>query len=523
MQQTDMTPLDYLAILKRRKWSLMLPAGLVFLLAVLVAVLLPSIYRSEATILIEAQEIPANFVESTVTSYVEQRIQTINQRIMSFSTLLKIINDHGLYPEMKDSYTAEEIVEKMRSDITLEPLSADVVDRHTGRPTTATIAFNLSYEGKNPQKVQAVANVLTSHFLEENLKERVQQVEQTSAFLETEVDRIKAELSQTESKIAVFKQQHISELPEMLQVNLQGLNNTQRSIEAAQQELRSLKERAGYFKTQLASVDPYVKDEEEQASTQRLEELKVQLVALTKRFSDEYPDVKKTRAEIKDLQKTIGTPKHTDQGAPDNPAYITLAAQLASVRADIKSVQEQIESLTADAARYQSRMAATPAVEDEYNDLMITRNNTQAKFDDLMGKLMEAQVAHGLEKEQKGERFSLIDAPRLPEKPFKPNRLAIILIGIVLGGGTGVGSAVLREFSDDRVHGVDMLQKATRLPVLAGIPVIWTPQELVRKHRQRIGVACGLVVAVIVALAIVHFTIIDLQVVWVSLTRKVAI
>jgi len=523
MQQTPMTPRDYLEIVRRRKWSLLLPAVIIFLLAAAIALALPSIYRSESTILIEEQEIPADFVVTTVTGYAEQRIQQINQRIMSFSRLLEIIQRFDLYPELKDKWTTEEIVEKMKEDTVLEPLSAEIVDKRTGRPTTATIAFTLSYVGKNPRKVQQVANVLTSLFLEENLQVRTRQAQDTSAFLEGEMDRVKAELAVIESQISGFKEAHINELPEMLQLNLQTLNNVERNIELSSQQLRTLKEKEEYLLTQLASITPY---EEEHATRQRLEELKVQLVHLTKRFTDEYPDVKKTRAEIAELEKQLAGADENpgkDKGSPDNPAYITLSAQLASTRAEINSAKRQIEDLNLAVTQIRLRIAASPKVEEEYNTLVIARNNTQAKYDDLMRKHMEATVAHGLEKEQKGERFTLIEPPRLPEKPFKPNRLAIMLIGLVLGIGAGIGLGALREFSDDAVHDGDSLTMMTQFPVLAGIPPILTQKDISRMRLKRIVWAGGVVGVMLIGLAVFHFFVMDLDIFWAKLMRKFAL
>ncbi len=523
MQQMPMTPKDYLDILKRRKWSLILPAAIIFLIAGVVALVLPAVYQSEATILIEEQEIPEDFVMATVTGYAEQRIQQINQRIMSYSRLVEIIQRFGLYPEIKDKWTTEEIVEKMKEDTRLEPVSAEIVDKRTGRPTTATIAFTLSYEGKNPQKVQQVANVLTSLFLKENLQVRAKQASDTTAFLESEMDRVKAELAGIESEIANFKEAHIDQLPEMLQLNLQTLNNIERNIELSSQQLRTLKEKEEYLQTQLASIMPY---EEEQATRQRLEELKVQLVHLTKSFSEEYPDVIKTRAEIAELEEQLKNPdknpaKTGDQ--PDNPAYITMAAQLASTQSEIASVKRQIEELNFSVDAYRTRIAGTPKVEEAYNVLIVARVNTQAKYDDLMRKHMEARVAHGLEKEQKGERFTLIEPPRLPEKPFKPNRLAIMLIGIVLGMGAGVGLAALREFSDDAVRNGDSLTMVTQFPVLAGIPEIMTAKDVSDRRRKRLVWAGCAVSAVVLGLVVFHFFVMDLDIFWAKLMRKLAI
>jgi polysaccharide chain length determinant protein (PEP-CTERM system associated) len=523
MQQMPMTPKDYLEIVKRRKWSLVLPAVIIFLLAGIVALALPSIYQSESTILIEEQEIPADFVMATVTGYAEQRIQQINQRIMSFSRLLEIIQRFDLYPELKDRWTTEEIVEKMKGDTALEPVSAEIVDKRTGRPSTATIAFTLSYEGKNPQKVQQVANVLTSLFLEENLQVRAKQASDTTDFLESEMDRVKAELTVIESQIADFKEAHMNELPEMLQLNMQSLNNIERSIELASQQLRTLKEKEEYLQTQLASLTPY---EEEQATRQRLEELRVQLVHLTKRFSEEYPDVKKTRAEIAELEEQLKNPgrnpgKNNDQ--PDNPAYITLAAQLASTQSEIESVKRQLKELDSSVNAYRLRIAGTPKVEEAYSALMSARDNTQAKYDDLMRKHMEARVAHGLEKEQKGERFTLIEPPRLPEKPYKPNRLAIMLIGIVLGMGAGIGLAALREFSDDAVRSAESLTMMTEFPVLAGIPEIMTAKDIAGRRTKRLALAVGALAVVVLGLVVFHFFVMDLDIFWAKLMRKLAI
>jgi len=523
MQQMPMTPKDYLAIVRRRKWSLVLPAVIIFLIAGAVALVLPSIYLSQSTILIEEQEIPNDFVMATVTGYAEQRIQQINQRIMSFSRLLEIIQRFDLYPELKDKWTTEEIVEKMKGDTALEPVSAEIVDKRTGRPSTATIAFTLSYEGKNPQKVQQVANVLTSLFLEENLKVRAKQASDTTDFLESEMDRVKAELAVIESQIADFKEAHMNELPEMLQLNMQSLNNIERSIELASQQLRTLKEKEEYLQTQLASLTPY---EEEQATRQRLEELKVQLVHLTKRFSEEYPDVKKTRAEIAELEEQLKNPgknpgKNNDQ--PDNPAYITLAAQLASTQSEIESVKRQVRGLESSVNAYRLRIAGTPKVEEAYSVLMVARDNTQAKYDDLMRKHMEARVAHGLEKEQKGERFTLIEPPRLPEKPFKPNRLAIMLIGIVLGMGAGIGLASLREFTDDTIWNADQLLRIASYPILAGIPEIKTQEDIARKRMIRIAAVGAALLVITAGVLVFHFAVMDLDVFWARLMRKLAL
>jgi polysaccharide chain length determinant protein (PEP-CTERM system associated) len=522
MEERVMTPADFYAILKRRKWSLILPAIVVLLIAAAVALLLPAVYRSSATILIEEQEIPQEFVMTTVTSFAEQRIQQINQRIMSTSRLVGIIQGLNLYPGLKGKRTTEELVEKMREDTALDPISAEVIDRRTGRPATATIAFELSYQGKNPKKVQQVANTLTSLLLEENLKERVKQVAETSEFLESEMERVKAELAGLEKRIADFKEKHISELPEMMAVNQQSLNNIERAIESANERRRSLGEREGFLQAQLASVNPHLEEQEGINAMTRLKQLRLELVNYEERFTDKHPDIIRTRAEIKRLEEEIAAGGSL-QALPNNPAYITLSAQLASTQAEMASIERQIADMKQQQQQFRERVGATPRVEEEYNSLMIAKTNTQAKYNDLMQKVMEAKVAHGLEKEQKGERFVLIDPPLLPQKPFKPNRLAIVLIGFVLGVGAGVGFAALREFSDDTVRSVDQLEAAVGLPVLTGVPVILTGKDISSRRWKRVGLAAAVVAVAVVAVALFHYQVMDLDVFWAKLMRKLAL
>ena len=527
MEPKAMTMNDYFSIVKRRKWSLILPMFIIFMVAGIVALALPSIYKSTSTILIEEQDIPIEFVKASVTSYAEQRLQSIYQRTVSFSKLLDIINRFNLYPDLKEKWTTEEIVEKMREDLLLEPISSEVTDRRTGRPSTATIAFTLSYEGKNPGNVQRVANVIASLFLEENLRIREKQVTETSEFLEKEMEKVKANLSELEAKMAVFKTAHMNELPELLQVNMQSLNNLESTIGRLSEQLRNLKEREGYLQTQLASVP--LEFEEENRDKVRLAELKVQLVHLTTQFSDQYPDVIKTKAEIAELEKQVNdksvktdNPGHSDN-PPDNPAYITLASQLSSTQADILSTQRQIQEADKMRNLYRQRILNTPKVEEAYKAILIERDNTQAKYNDLMRKHMEAKVAQGLEKDQKGERFTLIEPARLPETPYKPNRLAIMLIGMVLGIGAGVGWASLREFTDHAIRDSGSLALATSFPVLASIPEIVTEEDIQRKKKKRVIMIVALVLSAVVGLIVFHLLVMDLNVFWAKLMRKVSL
>jgi polysaccharide chain length determinant protein (PEP-CTERM system associated) len=489
MEQDVKTIEDILTIVKRRKWHLIWPAVGVFLLSAIIAFAWPPTYRSISTILIEEQEIPREYVMTTVSSYAEQRLQSINQRIMSSTRLTEIINRFNLYTDVRDKWTMEEIIDKMRNkDIKFETISADVIDRRTGRPTAATIAFSLAYEGRNPAVVQQVANVLASLYLEENLRVREQQTEGATKFMDDERKVVEEQMAAIDKQIAAFKRSNINTLPELSQYNLQALDRIEREIDQLNNQIKELQERDSII----------------------LRELRMKLLNLESRFTSDYPDVIKTKKEIAEMEKKL-----TEEGQdPENSKSFNPA---------IDSVRRQLKMAQAKRNDYQRRIATTPQVEESYRVLITQRNNLQAKYDDLTKKYMESKVASGLEKGQMGERFTLIDAARLPEKPVKPNIPAILLIGLVLGMGAGVGSASLKEFSDTSVRTADALEAATSMVVLAGIPEIVTEEDISRVKKQRMAWLIGIVLFIIVGLVAIHFLVMDLDVLWARLMRRLAL
>jgi polysaccharide chain length determinant protein (PEP-CTERM system associated) len=513
------TAQDFLDILKRRRWSIIAPAGVVFILAAIVAFCWPPTYRSTATILIEEQEVPREYVNTAVTTFADQRLQEINQRIMGTTKLLEIITKFKLYDDLKSKWTTEEIVDKMRKDIKFNTVSADVIDPRSGQPRPATIAFTLSYNGKNPAVVQQVASELTTLYLEENLKNREEQAQGTSKFLENEMNSVQAQLANFDNQIKTYKQGHINSLPELTQLNLQSLDTLEREIVSLSYQLRTLKEKESDIQSQLSTIPT---DAGNQDKT-RLSELRVKLGEMKTRLTDEHPDVIKTKSEIAELVKQLrASGRDSADNKPDNPAYITLSSQLAGIQSEIGSTKRQIDTLSRKRDDYKNRIAASPGVEEGYKNILLQRNNLQLKYDDLSKKFMEAKVSSGMEKAQKGDRFTLIDAARLPEKPVSPNIPAILLIGLVLGLGCGVGVAALNEQGDQTARTPEMLARVTSFPVLAGIPEIVTWEDIAReKVKRRRTIICVLLVLVITPV-LFNFLVMDLDVFWAKALRKMA-
>ena len=248
---------DYIKMLRRRKRIISIVAAIVMVLVVLIAFLWPATYRSEAIILIEEQDVPQELVQTTITSYAIKRIQEIQQRIMTIGNIMDIVERFTLYTDRElDKKTRTEIAEEFREAVTINPVSAEVVDPRSGRPTQAVIAFNLSFDGDVPSKVQKVTNELTTLFLNENLKDRTQQTQSTSDFLTTESEVLSKELDRLGAEIAKFKEDKKGALPEFYQYNLNIVDRTENTISDLTFQQKELEKRVIRLKSEMVTIDP---------------------------------------------------------------------------------------------------------------------------------------------------------------------------------------------------------------------------------------------------------------------------
>ncbi|MCU7862257.1 MAG: lipopolysaccharide biosynthesis protein [Candidatus Thiodiazotropha sp. (ex Lucinoma kastoroae)] len=521
---------DYLAILKRRKKQLIIPALVILILSAGLAFGLPSVYRSEATILIEQQEIPTELVRSTVTSYAGERIQIISQRVMTTENLSKIIDSYGLYKDERESTSITLLVEKLREEIQLEMISADVVDPRSGRPTTATIAFKLSFNSKHPRIAQKVTNELVNLYLDGNLKRRTQSAMETSNFLGAEAEKLNLQIAELETLLATFKEQHINNLPELQELNIQLMERNERELSDTDQQIRNLEERKIYLQSELAQMSPtsdlYNSSGNRVMGTEdRLRALQTEYVSLSTRYTDDHPTLIKIIGEIKALKKELGDSSGgvSNIARSDNPAYLQMETQLQAAESELASLKEMRIEVKAKIKDFEERLMQSPQVEREYRNLTRDYENALAKYQEVKAKQLEAELSESLERERKGERFSLIEPPQLPEEPDKPNRLAILFLGFVFSFAGGFGNVVVRENMDQTVYGSKGVIAITNAPPLAVIPYI----ECSEDHRQKATSSklaiFGLMAAITVTLASVHLFYKPLDVIWYIVLRQLGI
>lgn len=568
---------EYIAGLKRRKNKILLTAGTLFLLTAVVALVLPPVYRSTATILIEEQEIPPELVRSTITSFADQRIQVISQQVMTRANLMQIVERYNLYPRQRRHETNEEILARMREDIRLDIVNADVIDRRSGNKTTATIAFTLSYDGETREGAQKVANELTSLYLNENLKTRQEKAAETSSFLSEEVRRLSQHISDTESKLAAFKAQNVGRLPELVGLNMQLRDRTDSELLETERQISVLQERKIYLEGQLALIKPNspmisAGGERILDSSERLKALEAQYASLSGVYSDQHPDIIKMQREISALRKETGDDSLAEQQKqltrlraelatarekysddhpdiiklkrsiaslekavlapraavketekPENPAYIALQSQLRAAEKELQTLQTKRNDLKAKMATYEARIEQTPQVERVYLDLNRDHENSLRRYQELKAKQMEAEVAQELEKDSKGERFSLIDPPQYPEKPHSPNRPAILLLGLLLSIGGGLGYGAILESLDRSVKSSKELLSLGVAPLLATVPYLVNDAERSHKRKTRAVVATSGLAMLVVLVVLIHMLWMPLDVLWYSILRRLSV
>jgi len=571
---------DFGDLFRRRKWQFIVPAVVLFIVISVVSVFLPATFRSSAIILIEQQDIPSEMVKSTITSFADERIQVISQRVMTTKNLTTVIKKYDLYVKERKKDTREEVLDEMRENVNLNMISANVIDPRSGQPTAATIAFKLSFDSPSPGLAQKVTNELVSLYLNENLKSRTEKAAQASDFLSDESDRLRKQISGFETRLAEFKEKNAGSLPELSQFNLQMLERTDRELLEVDRQVRTLEERKIYLESQLAQLTPNAmlySDTGERILTpqgrlkgletryltaiatygsnhpdiikmrreikalkknvekpdnpideikKNIEGLTGELVMLLKQYSANHPDVKNLQRKIDSLQFVISNnpeSKKSDPFKADNPAYIELQARLDATNGDISSYTINRSKLKDKLADIEARIMRTPQVEREYLSLARDHKTAVAKYHEIVTKHMSAKLSEELEKDNKGERFSLIEPPLLPERPIKPNRIAIVILGFVFSLGFGFGIIFLLEMMDKTVRGIKDITSVVGFPPLAIIPYIATYDEIVHSKKNMLIVLGSSMSIVTLSFFLTHTFYKPLDVIWFIVMRKLGI
>lgn len=514
--QGDLSIEHYARVIFHRKWIVIV----VFLLGTIGTFIftsrLPDVYSSETVILVDPQKVPDTYVRSTVTGDVRNRLGTLSQQILSVTRLQKIIDSLNLYPEERKIMAREDIITRMRKDISVSIVSDFGANQELQ-------AFRISYSGKQPRLVAQVTNELASLFIEENLKAREQQATGTTEFLNNQLQETRKALEGQEGKLRDFKLKHIGEMPEQQSASLQILGQLQSQLQLESEALSRAEQQKNYLQSMMATqtnapvVDMDNSDtvkisskavDKRSPSQNQVSSTRAKLAALLTRYSDEHPDVRRLKRQIEDEDakqaKERNEPAPGSESQPTEPADFVVASsqpkrpsqqprmisnpvltsQLGVAEAEIAKHREEQQRISKSLSRYQARLEAIPVREQQITELVRDYEIAKGHYKQLLEKQMSAETATQLEIRQKGERFSVLDPAQPAERPSRPQRSLINAAGSITGLALGLLLALVTELLGMSITTPEQIVAVSGYPVLEVIPVIYTHADRVSQKRR---------------------------------------
>ena len=487
----------YLDIARRRHLHFLIPVFLGWLTVWGMSWVLPTKYKSSTLILVEQPTMPENYVAPNVNENLQARLQSITQQILSRTRLLIIIDKLNLYREAPPKVTRDDKVEMMRKDI-----SIDTVRNTQNNEITS---FRINYSAHDPRIAQQVTSELTGLFINENLKVRQAQSEDTTKFIEKQLEEARASLSEQEAKVRLFQGAHVGALPSQQASNLQILSGLQGQLQGEQDALNAAKQQRVYYESLIEQYRNMRSTSRTidgvptglPAIEQELTRLRAQLVDLSSRYTDRYPDVLKLKQQIAKTERLreeiISAPKADPKQAGDGsgeaanqsaPA-LQIQSQLRANQVEIANREHAIAGLQGRISEYQARLNEEPGTEQQLAELTRGYEQSKANYDELLKKKNQSVMATSMEQMQQGERFTMLDPPSLPMKPDFPNRLKFCGIGLALGLALGLVVVTGFEFLDDRLHAEKDIKAIVPIAVISEIPEITNSLDE-EKDRRRV-------------------------------------
>jgi polysaccharide chain length determinant protein (PEP-CTERM system associated) len=491
----------------RRKWIIMVPFVIIFVLVAIWAFFQPDLYRSSSSIFIIPQEVPSEYVRSTVTTDIESQVSSISQRLTSRTKLLSVIDQLDLYPEaVKKGVTSEALVAGM-----LKNLSVEIPNQRDAN------FFIVHYIHRDPTKAMLAVSSLVSLFIEESLQVRELQAEGTTSFIEDELEKLKLILEIQEQAVQRYKAKYMGELPDQQDANLRMLANLQLQLSTNVESQRELDSRVMLLEQDISRIEgemdvssslddssgtPVVGNMTLNQLIEQRNALRQRLATMESMYTDQHPDLVAARKEMISMEERLKSIRKGAGGSVRSGSIATVrqvegfSLELTNLRRQLKEIKPRLASLrqeeinlNARLKEYQKRVESAPMREQQLTQLTRDYENTKNNYEELLNKRMEAQLSENLEKRQKGEKFQILEPANFPEKPFLPNRPKLMAIGFTGGLGVGIGLALLLEALFPAFYSLLQLQQQTPgVPITFGIPYI----NIKGEHRGKLRKATQL-------------------------------
>jgi len=486
----ELTPADYLAMLRRRWMIVVLMAAIGAPLAYGISRFLPTRYKSQTLVLVEPPAVTIG-VRELDPADIGQRLSSMQQQILSRTRLEPVIRQFGLFPQDINRVSMDELVERLQKAIDVTPVAPMAETRASNLP-----GFFVDVTLDDPRMAQQVCTTITSMFIEENLRISQQHSEVTTQFLSDQLAQAKKEMDDQDAKLAAFKSRYMGMLPDDEQTNLNLLTGLTSQLDAATQALARAQQDKSFAESlltqQIAAWQASQTGQNPDTLEQQLAILQTQLATLQARYTDDYPDVIKTKNDIALLQKRIAESEQKGTTDAAKPRSTVEPAQVTQLRAQIHNYEQVIAEKTKEQEKikeqikvYQDRIQSSPVVEEQYKELTRGYQTALDAYNDLLKNKNSAAMATDLQRQQEGEQFRVLDPANLPTSPSFPNRPLFALAGFGGGLGLGLGLAFLLEMRDTSFRNEQDVEFALRLPVLAMIPAIEPSSTGRQKDRSR--------------------------------------
>jgi polysaccharide chain length determinant protein (PEP-CTERM system associated) len=488
----ELTFEDYVAILRRRRKLLIIPAILGAAAGYLLSLVLPSRYTSHTMVLVEQPVVPDSYVKPVVSEDLNQRLASMQEQILSRTRLQQLIEEFDLYPKDAKRMPMEALVERLRKSIVVTPINPMQGTRSAELP-----GFNVDVTLGNARLAQKVCTEITSKFREQNLALRQKQAEDTTQFLAKQLEEAKAKLDEQDAKLAAFQSRYMGELPDDEKTNLALLSGMTPRLQAATQALDQARQEKAFTESllnqQLASLKSSGDGKSPEALEEQLRTLQKQLAGVQGHYTEEHPDVLKVKRDIAALQKKIqDTPaqvatQSNDRNANlpsiETPEVQQLRAKLHQEELSISQRQREQEGLERQIKTLQGRIELSPLVQQEFKSLTRDHQTALDFYNELLKRRDESQMATDLERRQQGQQFRVLDPPSLPERPSFPNRPLFTLGGLGAGFALGLGLVQLSELRDKSMRTKQDIEFYLGVPALALIPSI----DKTARNRKGVG------------------------------------
>ncbi len=514
---------DAVAIARRRIWLIVIPPIFTFFAALLYSSTVPNMYESDMLIAIDPQRVPDEFVRSTVTLQTDRRMDALQVKVLSRTTLQQLIEEFDLYREKRQRLAMEEVIVEMREDIGIVVETA----RTRGQERQPS-AFHVRFLYDDPKIAADVTARLGVLFVDQNIEDRGAVAGATNRFLEKQLEEARGKLEAQERLLENFRQQHGQELPTQTQANVQSLSSAQLQAQSLVESVardRDRKQMLERLYREAAKEPPLSPAAVPQGGVpavgstaqQQLATARANLASIEQRYRPDHPDVMRARRQVSELEpKAAEEERAADARSPAaNPAPVAVATdanelarreRLRGMAAEIESLDRQVafkeseeRRVRGEIAEYQRRLEAVPRLESAWVKLTRDYDTQQLAYRELLTKSTAAQAAVNLEGQDIGERFRIVDPALVPVLPLRSKRLRYNAAGLALGLFFGVGIAALLELRDKSFWTASDVLDVLALPVLATVPYVATAAEKERSKKRMIAASLGGAACLVIA------------------------